>query len=642
MSGLILFCIIMIIVVLIVVLVTCKSHENFKVAVPNEMTRDFNQQPCSALAIDEATGDAKAIVMSNMLLQSGRVIADAKDSNTCYILQDEAKSATDVLLRGFECKKDSALFKDNPLFTEVTFDPTLVNGAGYSIATGKCKMVLDPDHKNTNNLNAFWNLVGSSHCENYMSAMIHDHKTWVAKYDALLKKQAEKLRILSALREEVKGLHDQVNGCTIRVQGKEEDYKLFTNAYNSCNTNYTRTQSEFVSFKSACTSRITYERQRLKELDDLLYKQRTLLKDQEAALARLRTRLAEIEASLADAIATKTRWEERVAAAEAELGDLRHKVAQLIQETANLENALRECQEIKERLLKELDVLREKVQTCQTELGVCTNEYVPAAKAEESRLNTSIKQKKDIIADLEAQLRAWQNKYKACDPLLTTCRAEDQRILDEIEELKKRLFLCESSRTIQSASHQERLMDLTARLTEKKIQSQADIDSSACSRPVKELAEPTNQYQPMTFMNTTGAPAPAPPPPPPAPTPQPIQQQTAPSPAPAPVEAKWQLTMHQDDNYKGRSYFITSDSIGQNGLFKEGNIWYLPHTPFGTSSYKLATWNGTTFVDGGNNGKTYIEFINNRDPKNSNITHRGSGSVKLGNVDVNSYRIIHT
>lgn len=500
---------------------TSKGIEQFaSVQVPKEMTRDFTPGVCTTLQPDPSQSDAKAIVMASTYLDSGRLVSDAKDAMTCYMLQDEGKAAVDVLMRGFECSKDSVLFKDNPLFKEVTFDPSLVNSAGYSIATGKCKMVLNPDEATTANLNAFWTQVGSSHCENYMAAMIREYKLWIQKHDTLLAKQKEKLRILEKLSTDVRDLQSQVQACDLRVKGKSADYQVYFNGGKTCNAAYTKEQAEFVSFKSACMSRITVERERLKELSDLLYKQSTLLKEQEDALGRLRTRLAEVEESLARALATKNALDARIQVAETELADLRRKVAELIQEISDLSHALKTCQEMKERLTKELATLRAKLSECDEALRVCTSEYVPAAQAEAARLQASVKEKKDIIEELNRLFKMWQDKYKTCDPQLTQCRAEDKRILDEIEELKKRLYVCESSRTVQSAAHQERLMDLTARLTEKKLQAQADIDASACSRPVKEFAEPTNQYQALQFVNTVGsapqaapaAPAAAPPP----------------------------------------------------------------------------------------------------------------------------------
>lgn len=90
------------------------------------------------------------------------------------------------------------------------------------------------------------------------------------------------------------------------------------------------------------------------------------------------------------------------------------------------------------------------------------------------------------------------------------------------------------------------------------------------------------------------------------------------------------VEMYKDDRYSGGIYTLDS-RYPKNGLYNSGTTYYLPYNPFGTSSYKITTFNG--------NGKNYnMLFVDSSDPNSSRVTHTGTGAYALGGIDVWSYR----
>ena len=97
-------------------------------------------------------------------------------------------------------------------------------------------------------------------------------------------------------------------------------------------------------------------------------------------------------------------------------------------------------------------------------------------------------------------------------------------------------------------------------------------------------------------------------------------------------QKEWILHMWRDNNYKDN--YATFDSLNSrivdqkisNG--RSLRIWQTDKTPFGTSSYRLDQLKGSF----------YVEFVSNKD----GVTHKGTGHSRLGNTDVDFYRIIET
>lgn len=98
----------------------------------------------------------------------------------------------------------------------------------------------------------------------------------------------------------------------------------------------------------------------------------------------------------------------------------------------------------------------------------------------------------------------------------------------------------------------------------------------------------------------------------------------------------WKVLMAQDDKFKGKKYEISANEIGRDGLEKDANrenVWYLPMTPFGTSSFQLTV--SPFYKDVG----LVMDMMKDKNPKKGSASVSGTYYEKLGNKQVNSYRI---
>jgi cytoskeletal protein CcmA (bactofilin family) len=97
--------------------------------------------------------------------------------------------------------------------------------------------------------------------------------------------------------------------------------------------------------------------------------------------------------------------------------------------------------------------------------------------------------------------------------------------------------------------------------------------------------------------------------------------------APPPTPPSFSVAFFREDDYSGDVYTTSSDQ-DKDGMQQFGNDYYLPFVPFGVSSYKIASLNGSFNV----------VFINDKSPWSNNISHYGFGSSSMGNIDVGSFR----
>ena len=163
---------------------------------------------------------------------------------------------------------------------------------------------------------------------------------------------------------------------------------------------------------------------------------------------------------------------------------------------------------------------------------------LPKEKTSEAQIIGNITERKEAIRVLEDLIKQITLSMKTCKDNLNICTAADNALIEEIEELKRRLRRCEEQQSDQKLQQRENIIDIHASMASQHVQTISDVNSAYCKRPQQPTADPASSYTPYPVQTTS--------PPTATTTPSP-QIQSPPSPSPPPqIQSKPPPTVSTD------------------------------------------------------------------------------------------------